>query len=231
MNNREEFVDNGVSTMTLSPSYHPRFNKVFMTQFSQSKSILNINFPIYANYARYGTLLAHEITHSLDTENICKDSDGNLNRYSNINKICPEESLVEYNKRVQCLVDQYGSYEIKGKKVDGVKTIDENIADNGGLRYAYFAYKAYVNIYGNEGKHTLEDSEMYSPDQMFFISYATMWCESKRGEELKRILKPDDHSPQKFRIIGPVSNMKEFSEAFKCGNDKPMNPANKCILW
>ncbi|XP_067119033.1 neprilysin-3-like [Centruroides vittatus] len=228
MNNREEWnAESDDSAMTLSPYYDSRFNKLFMTQFFQSKYILNVNFPIYATFARYGTSLAHEITHSLDTKNICKDSVGNLN----INKTCSEESLVEYNKRVQCLVDQYGSYDIEGKKVNGVIKIDENIADNSGLRHAYFAYKAYLKKYENERKDILEDFEMYTPDQMFFISYATMWCDSKTDDELRLFLNLDNHSPEKFRIIGTVSNMKEFSEAFKCGNDKPMNPANKCILW
>ncbi|XP_067121545.1 neprilysin-1-like [Centruroides vittatus] len=112
-----------------------------------------------------------------------------------------------------------------------MKTIYENIADNGGLRHAYCAYKAYLKKYEIEEKDILEDFQTYTPDQMFFISYATMWCDSKTDDELKRIFNLDDHSPQKFRIIGPVSNMKEFSEAFKCGNDKPMNPVNKCVLW
>ncbi|XP_067118889.1 endothelin-converting enzyme homolog [Centruroides vittatus] len=181
----------------------------------------------YANFARYGTILAHEITHSLDTKNIRTDSLGNLI----INNTWSEELLMEYNKRVQCLVDQYGSYDIEGKKVDSNETKGENIADNGGLRHAYFAYKAYLKKYDNEHKDILEDFEMYTPDQMFFISYATMWCDSQTSGELKLSMNFDVHSPKKFRIIGPVSNMKEFSEAFKCGNDKPMNPVNKCILW
>ncbi|XP_023235356.1 neprilysin-3-like [Centruroides sculpturatus] len=172
-------------------------------------------------------MLAHEITHSLDTKDIRTDKLGNLN----INVTWSEESLMEYNKRVKCLVDQYGSYEIEGNNMNGNNTKDENIADNSGLRHAYFAYKAYLKKYKNEGKDIIEDFEMYTPDQMFFISYATMWCDSETSDELKYYMNLEEHSPQKFRIIGTVSNMKEFSEAFKCGNDKPMNPVDKCILW
>ncbi|XP_023235372.1 endothelin-converting enzyme 1-like [Centruroides sculpturatus] len=225
-NDRKQWNANSdVSTMYYSALYHPLLNKVVMTQFFQSKSMFNVNFPIYTNFARYGSALAHEITHSLTTNAIRMDGHGNLNM------TWSEESLMEYNKRVECLVDQYGSYEIGGERMDGNRTIDENIADNSGLRHAYFAYKEYLKKYESEGKDILEDFQLYNPDQMFFISYATMWCDSETGGELKSDMNRSEHSPQIFRIIGTVSNMKEFSEAFQCGNDKPMNPVDKCILW
>ena len=57
-------------------------------------------------------------------------------------------------------------------KVNGIYTQGENIADNSGLRQAYFAYQKYVQDYGEE--KILHSVRQFSPNQLFFISYATV---------------------------------------------------------
>jgi len=52
-----------------------------------------------------------------------------------------------------------------------------------------------------------------------------LWCHA--GEESLF----GDHSPQRDRVIKPLSNMEEFSNAWGCKTDSPMNPQNKCVLW
>ncbi|XP_067118850.1 endothelin-converting enzyme homolog [Centruroides vittatus] len=228
-NNREAWETDTYSRISatgISPRYVSHQNKVVITQFFQLDFMLNVNYPAYVNFARYGFILAHEIVHSLDRREVTRSSIGNvMNLWS-------ENSNKEYIERMQCLINQYGSYEIlSAVKINGKKTINENMADNGGLRHAYLAYKEYINNNKTSNTHTLIGFENYTPEQMFFISYASLFCDASLDEELKYKVNTDEHCPNKFRVLGPLSNTKEFSEAFKCDSNKPMNLANKCVLW
>lgn len=66
---------------------------------------------------------------------------------------------------------------------------------------------------------------------MFWISAANVQCSKFRYEEIKDRLDTDEHSLPEFRIIGPLSNSKEFSSDFNCPVDSKMNPKNKCSVW
>lgn len=41
----------------------------------------------------------------------------------------------------------------------------------------------------------------------------------------------DPHSPSRYRVIGTISNSREFSKHFGCKADAQMNPKHKCELW
>lgn len=57
-------------------------------------------------------------------------------------------------------------------QVDGKRTLDENIADEGGLREAYFAYQIYQRKYGPEKQ--LPGFQNYTAEQLFFLSFANV---------------------------------------------------------
>lgn len=67
--------------------------------------------------------------------------------------------------------------------------------------------------------------------QLFWISAAQTWCSLTRPEALKQQITLDPHSPDEFRVIGPLSNLKEFSEEFECPEAAAMNPEQKCDVW
>lgn len=108
-------------------------------------------------------------------------------------------------------------------------TQGEDIADNGGLKEAYFAYETWEKNNGVEPR--LSGFEAYTPKQMFWISYANLWCTKYRPEYLKNLITTDPHTPSEFRIIGPVSNLLQFSKDFNCPVGSPMNPTKKCNVW
>lgn len=108
-------------------------------------------------------------------------------------------------------------------------TQGENIADIGGIKGAYFAYLNWIEKNGKEP--LLNGLEKYSPRQMFWISAANSWCSKMRPEALKNQLINNHHSPAEYRIIGPLSNIPEFSNDFNCPVDSPMNVKNKCNVW
>ncbi|CAI6355071.1 unnamed protein product [Macrosiphum euphorbiae] len=114
-------------------------------------------------------------------------------------------------------------------QVNGTLTLGENISDNGGLRIAYNAYREWVKEHGAEPR--LPGLQEYTPWQMFWLSNANVWCAKNHMKFDEEAIKKDDHSPFLFRINGPFSNMKDFSDDFRCPLGSNMNPVKKCLLW
>ncbi|XP_046396781.1 neprilysin-4-like [Ischnura elegans] len=179
------------------------------------------------NYGAIGAIMGHELTHGFDDQGRRYDKDGNLRMWWS------RETLVEYQKRVQCIVDQYNAFPVKqlggNFSVNGVNTQGENIADNGGLREALRAYRKFRER--NPQEPLLPGLAEYSHDQLFFLGFAHMWCGHATNGALRSRVVNGVHAPNRFRVIGTLSNMKEFSEAWGCPAGSPMNPPNKCILW
>ena len=71
----------------------------------------------------------------------------------------------------------------------------------------------------------------YTSKQMFWISFANVWCVKSRPRAVEDFMKTGSHSPANFRLIGVVSNSREFAEDFNCKVNSPMNPKNKCAVW
>ncbi|XP_014207874.1 neprilysin-2-like [Copidosoma floridanum] len=115
-----------------------------------------------------------------------------------------------------------------GLKVNGVTTQGENIADNGGIKAAYLAYNEWVRRNGPEAQLP---GLNYTGRQMFWLSAANTWCSKFRPEKLKLRITTRVHSPPEFRVLGPMSNMPEFSKDFNCPLGTKMNPKDKCAVW
>jgi putative endopeptidase len=98
--------------------------------------------------------------------------------------------------------------------VNGKLTLGENIADLGGATIAYNAYK--LSLDGAEAPKVIDG---FTNFQRFFLSYAQIWRDNMRNEELRKRVKTDEHSPSKVRVNGVVYNMPEFYAAFT--NVKP----------
>ena len=101
-------------------------------------------------------------------------------------------------------------------RVNGKLTLGENIADLGGLAVAYRALQ--LSLAGKP--RTFIDG--YTPEQRFFMSWARIWRTMHRPEEARRRLATDSHSPPRWRVNGPLSNLPEFAEAFGCKAGDPM---------
>lgn len=113
-------------------------------------------------------------------------------------------------------------------QVNGTLTLGDNIADNGGLSLTYHAYREWAK---GQDEPLLPGLQKYTPQQIFWLNAANMWC-SKESQELKEIIiSSSKHSPNRFRVIGSFSNMKEFSDDFQCALGSNMNPVKKCQVW
>lgn len=67
--------------------------------------------------------------------------------------------------------------------------------------------------------------------QLFFVAFAQVWCSAVTKEATTLLIEKDSHSPAKFRVIGSLTNLKEFSEEFNCPIGSYMNPRKKCEVW
>jgi predicted metalloendopeptidase len=164
------------------------------------------------NYGAIGWVIGHEMTHGFDDSGSQFDSAGNLKNW------WTEADKKAYEARTDLVVKQYDAYEpIKGEHVNGKLTLGENIADLGGLKIAFAAYQNSL-----KGKAAPAAIDGFTGPQRFFLGAATVWRNHIREAALSLRLKTDPHSPGRIRVIGPLSNLPEFYEAFGCADGTPM---------
>ena len=96
------------------------------------------------------------------------------------------------------------------------------------LFQSYRAYKKWVELHGEE--LDLPGLNM-THDQLFFLNYAQIWCGSMRPEDAETKIRSSVHSPGPIRVLGPLSNSHEFSQAYGCDLGSRMNPEKKCSVW
>lgn len=162
---------------SISQLRNKKNNEIFLTVIILSIAIpagilqlvfFNESRPHYLNYGSIGSVVGHEITHGFDDQGSQYDENGNLNDWWS------NKTQIEFDKRAKCFVDQYGA--IKDDQIDmnlnGVNTLGENIADNGGLRGAYDAYHNKVTRKVDDG--ILPGFENFTLNQLFFVSYANV---------------------------------------------------------
>lgn len=187
-------------------------------------SFFNSERPRYMNYGAIGFVIGHEITHGFDDQGRQFDKDGNLVEW------WEPDTKKKYLQKAKCIIEQYGNYteEETGMHLNGINTQGENIADNGGIKEAYYAYLRWTER--NYVEPRLPGLN-YSPRQMFWMSAAQTWCTKYRIQAMRQRITTGVHSLGQFRVLGPLSNMIEFSEDFNCPLGSPMNPVHKCQVW
>ncbi|GBM95705.1 Membrane metallo-endopeptidase-like 1 [Araneus ventricosus] len=177
--------------------------------------------PWYLNFGAIGTIIGHEIMHGFDNLGCQRGPKGNLqNWWSNA-------THAEFRQRSRCFAVQYAAHRhLNSTFSKGVDTIDEDIADNEGLKIAYIAYKQWEEDNGPE-QSTFRN---YSSEQMFFLSFASVWCNKKRPDYVHHQY-DKKHSFPYLRVNQVVSNSGYFPRVFNCSNHTPMNPERKCSMW
>nr|XP_053637449.1 neprilysin-4-like [Cherax quadricarinatus] len=181
-------------------------------------------FPRSLNYGGIGVVIGHEITHGFDDRGRQFDKNGNLQQW------WTPDDVSKFYQRASCMLDQYGEYKVDdvGLKINPVNTLGENIADNAGIKISYQAYQNWRK--NNEETVTMPFVNL-SHDQLFFLNFGQIWCEVNSPEAMLTKIRSGQHSPNRFRVIGTLSNSEEFSQAFNCPVGSKMNPERKCRVW
>lgn len=206
----------------LNAFYAYNENKMVFPAAILQPPFYNLLYPRAMNYGAIGGVMAHEITHGFDDTGKLYDIDGNRRRWWS------NSTLANFQERSRCLVDQYSNYTFYGNQVNGENTLSENIADNGGVRVAFEAYRKWVRDHWEEPRLP---GMMLTNEQVFFISFARNWCSHYSDRAARVATKYFDHSPMPWRVNGTLINFPEFSKAFNCPMGSPMNPEHKCKIW
>jgi putative endopeptidase len=168
-----------------------------------------------------GSFFGHEITHGFDDQGSQYDEKGNLNNW------WTAEDLKKFKAKTKLIVDQYNKYAILGKNVNGDATQGENIADLGGVIMGYEAFQKTAQFKNKEKISGL------TPEQRYFLAYAYSWMINRRDESKINQIMTDVHSPEQFRVNGPLSNIPEFHKAFNVKKgDKMYQPDSlRVVIW
>jgi predicted metalloendopeptidase len=175
------------------------------------------------NYGAIGAVIGHEMTHGFDDQGRKFDLNGNRTDWWT-----PDDAR-NYQGRADCVEHQFSSFVVEpGLNQNGKTVLGESIADLGGLKIAYLAFKK-----SQAGKPEQVDVDGFTPDQRFFLGWAQVWGRNQTPEAARRQAKTDPHPLSKFRVNGPLSNMPEFAAAFHCqAGDAMVRPEkDRCQVW
>jgi predicted metalloendopeptidase len=175
-----------------------------------------------ANYGGAGATIGHEISHAFDDSGSQYDGDGNLREW------WTAADHARFDARTQALVGQFDAYSpVPGYNVNGKLTLGENIADLSGLAIALKAYHLSLG-----GKEPAIIDEL-TGDERFFMSFAQGSRGKTRDEQQIVYLKSDPHSPDMFRVNGPLSNLNAFYETYRVKDgDRMFRPAgDRVSIW
>jgi membrane metallo-endopeptidase-like protein 1 len=220
-----------MSPAVVNAWYNPTLNSLTVPAGFLNPPFYHPEYPTSVKYGAIGAVMGHELTHAFDDSGIQFNGNGLLDLW-----------MTEYSRKsydtnvVGCVVNEYDHYcHFDGEFcVNGTRTQGENIADNGGIRQAFNAYRNHISEELKQNNHSgelLPGMEWYTQDQLFFLSYAQLWCGSYSDQYTRRELLTDVHSPGVDRVKGVMQNFEEFSKAFQCEVGQPMDPEDKCYVW
>jgi putative endopeptidase len=212
----------GMTPQTVNAYYNPSNNEIVFPAAILQPPFFNAAADDAVNYGAIGVVIGHEMTHGFDDQGRQYDKEGNLNDW------WTQGDAKRFKEKTDKLVMLYDNYVVLDSlHVNGNLTLGENIADLGGLNISFEAYQK-----TEESQHP-EIIDGFTPEQRFYISYAQVWRQSIRPEELRRRLKTDVHSPGEARVNVPPFNIDSFIQAFgiKKGDSLFISKEDRAYIW
>lgn len=199
--NKKEWA---MTPQTVNAYFNPLFNEIVFPAAILQPPFYNYQADEAVNYGGIGAVIGHEISHCFDDQGSRFDAEGNLKNW------WTEHDAEQFKARTGQLVAQYDEYEpLDSVKVNGQFTLGENIGDLGGVNAAYDGLQRFLSQNGNPGA-----IDGLTPEQRFFISWATVWRIKYKDETLRTQVLTDPHSPGMYRANGPLANIEAFYQAF-----------------
>ena len=222
---REEW---GMTPQTVNAYYNPTTNEICFPAAILQPPFYNPDADDAVNYGAIGVVIGHEMTHGFDDQGRQFDKDGNMNNW------WTDEDAAAFQAKTDILVKQFDAIEVLPAKGDqpalhanGALCLGENIADQGGLRVAYTAYRNSL-----EGKEAPAPIDGFTDAQRFYLAYATLWAQNIRDEEIARLTKLDVHSLGKWRVNATLRNIQDFYDAFGITDGAMFMPEEeRVIIW
>jgi putative endopeptidase len=213
----------GMPPQTVNAYFNPMNNEIVFPAAILQPPFYNYKADDAVNYGGIGAVIGHEISHAFDDSGARFDADGNLKNW------WTDQDLEEFTKRGKALADQYSSVEVADSLfINGEFTLGENIGDLGGVLAAYDGLQQSFKDNGRP-----ENIDGFTPEQRFFMSWATVWRTLMRDEALRTRIKTDPHSPGMNRATQPLKNIDAFYTAFDIKEGDPMYlaPEKRVRIW
>lgn len=213
----------GMPPQMVNAYHNPLNNEIVFPAAILQPPFYNYTADEAVNYGGIGAVIGHEISHAFDDSGARFDGDGNVNNW------WTPEDLEEFEKRGKALADQYSAIEVLDSVyVNGPFTLGENIGDLGGVLGAYDGLQLYYKENGRP-----DNIDGFTPEQRFFMSWATVWRTLIRDEALRTQINTDPHSPGHIRATQPLKNIDAFYEAFdiKEGDAMYLPPEKRVRIW
>jgi predicted metalloendopeptidase len=207
---------------TVNAYYDPPMNEIVFPAGFLQPPFFDAAADDAVNYGAVGAVIGHEMTHGFDDNGRQYDAKGNLRDW------WTPESEKRFNERAAAIIKQFNGYvAVGGIHVNGELTQGENIADLGGLKLSFTALEKVLAL------HPQGKIGGFTPEQRFFLSFANDWREKDRPESEALQVNTDPHSPSRFRVNGPLSNLDEFAAAFDVPEGAPMRrpAADRVSIW
>ena len=208
-----------MTPQTVNAYYNPLLNEIVFPAAILQPPFFDPEIDDAVNYGAMGGVIGHELMHGFDDQGSKFDAKGNMTSW------WTDDDRKQFEARTLKLVEQFDRYESAGLNVNGKLTLGENIGDLGGLLVAYDAFQL-----TDQAKRD-EKIDGMTPDQRFFLSWAQSWRRNYRDEALKLQVNTDPHSPSNWRVIGPITNMESFAQAFGCKAGDPMVNEVRVDIW
>ncbi|GIW95637.1 MAG: zinc metalloprotease [Pirellulaceae bacterium] len=211
-----------MNPQTVNAYYNPLMNEIVFPAAILQPPFFQLDADSAVNYGAIGAVIGHELSHGFDDKGSKYDGDGNLRNW------WTEEDRQAFEERGKKLVEQFNQYRpFEDMAINGELTLGENIGDLGGVNIAFTAYQLSL-----EGRPS-PVIEGTTGEQRFFMGYAQVWRRKYREEELRRRLLTDPHSPARYRVIGIVSNIDAFYDAFGVQPQHKMYiaPEKRVRIW
>lgn len=203
--------------------FNPSYNEIVFPAAILQPPFFNFTADAAVNYGGIGAVIGHEISHSFDDQGAKYDAEGNLENW------WTDKDFEQFQELGNDLAGQYSNIEVLPDVfINGKFTLGENIGDLGGVNAAYDGLQLYLKEHGNPGP-----IDGYTPEQRFFMSWATVWRTKIRDEALKNQIKTDPHSPGQYRATQPLLNIDVFYETFdiKEGDAMYLEPEKRVKIW
>ena len=202
---------------TVNANYSATLNQIQFPAGILQPPFFDPNADDAVNYGGIGAVIGHEMSHGFDDQGRQFDAQGNLRDW------WTPEDAAKYKAEAQRIVDQFNAYTIvdSATHVNGRLTLGENIGDLGGLTIAYAALEKALAGRRARGE-AMPAIDGFTPEQRFFLSWAQIWREIQRPAAERLQVATNPHSPAKWRVNGPLSNMPEFKQAWGCKDGDPM---------
>jgi len=212
----------GMAPQTINAYYNPLLNEICFPAAILQPPFFDGDIDDAINYGAMGAVIGHEISHGFDDQGSQFDADGNMKMW------WTDADRTEFERRADVLVRQFDGYvAVDSLHINGKLTLGENIGDLAGLLISYDGLQLALD--GKDRKLI----EGFTPEQRFYLSYAQAWRTNQRPEGMKLQINTDVHSPDKWRVLGSLSNIPAFRKAFGCkaGDDMVRPDSLQVQIW